>query len=267
MVLARHKLQPHLHVSDEPGFTLVELLVVIGIISLLISILLPAINHARERAVTVVCMSNLRQLGTMYQLYANEYKEQIPIGYDGSFGTEKYWTGYELDAGGTPGVPGPVGPLFLARLLSEPQAFYCPAQKDERWQYNTATNPWPRLNSPLPSLLIRTGYTSRPSARWVGGIVPLPQHMVRLGAMRDKVILADISGIPTFSPDYTTTHHAGLNVLHGDWSVSSVPKQEYQQKQTQIESYSTSSPLPPMALYLDDTNPGASALWNIFDRN
>src|SRR5687767_14562213 len=60
------------------GFSLVELLVVIGIIALLISILLPSLCASKERANRVKCASNLRQIGMGFRLYANDNKGQFP---------------------------------------------------------------------------------------------------------------------------------------------------------------------------------------------
>jgi prepilin-type N-terminal cleavage/methylation domain-containing protein/prepilin-type processing-associated H-X9-DG protein len=61
------------------AFTLVELLVVIGIIALLISILLPALSKARKQAGTARCLSNLRQVAMGFQFYANDYKGALPV--------------------------------------------------------------------------------------------------------------------------------------------------------------------------------------------
>lgn len=60
------------------AFTLIELLVVIAIISLLVSILMPSLSAARERAKTGVCLSNLRRLATGMSLYVSANRDQFP---------------------------------------------------------------------------------------------------------------------------------------------------------------------------------------------
>ncbi len=64
--------------QSHKAFTLVELLVVIGIIALLISILLPALNKAREAANTVKCASNVRQIMSGFVMYASQNRGNLP---------------------------------------------------------------------------------------------------------------------------------------------------------------------------------------------
>jgi prepilin-type N-terminal cleavage/methylation domain-containing protein len=69
------------------GFTLVELLVVIGVIAVLIGLLLPALGKSRAAAKSVQCKSNLRQMGVFFQMYVNENRGWLyPVGYDGPDG-------------------------------------------------------------------------------------------------------------------------------------------------------------------------------------
>lgn len=75
------------------GFTLIELLVVISIIALLAAILFPVFGRAREKARQAACMSNLKQLGSAFLMYAQDFDEMFPIPSNttGVEGVNYYW--------------------------------------------------------------------------------------------------------------------------------------------------------------------------------
>lgn len=137
------------------GFTLVELLVVIGIIALLISVLMPALAKARRSAQDVTCASNVRQVAAAVMLYANEFKGFLPPNYGTSQGL--------LDLNSSGGRNYGTGILAHRKLIT-PQVTYSPldtsrtfAESQKHWEILLKQN---NLNG-APSAIIRTSYVLR----------------------------------------------------------------------------------------------------------
>jgi prepilin-type N-terminal cleavage/methylation domain-containing protein len=111
------------------GFTLVELLVVIGIIALLISILLPVLGRVREQGNRVKCMSNHRTLGQTMIMYANDNKQFLPFCNWGPTDTVRnpgwlYDGAVPLTAGRR--VPDDLKTGSFWKYLKSPEVFRCP---------------------------------------------------------------------------------------------------------------------------------------------
>jgi prepilin-type N-terminal cleavage/methylation domain-containing protein len=215
------------------AFTLVELLVVIGIIALLVSILLPTLGRARESAKRTQCLSNLRTIHQMLVMYSLSYKDMVPLGYRATgttAATAAKQNDYFITQRSTTPDQGTVNARYVSLGLlygagfikeGEGEAFYCPSFTDFNHQYNQPTNPWPPTNIPTTEVGIRTTYSVRPyDVIWTtegpfypqkkaGGEAPFP----KLSRLKNEAIISDITSSAT---RLTIAHVKGVNVLYAN---------------------------------------------------
>lgn len=229
--------------KKKKAFTLVELLVVISIIALLVSILLPALNKAREQAKMVVCKASERSTGQAMILYAADYNGHIIPG--------NMWNGITImhwlpDENGN-SVPQPCneGQLLAGDYLPTPSSsdniIYCPSASTKAQGYTTfdktAGNPtsptdwrdfyrcwlWPKGSQTLdgrnssPSGIVDNNYVFRASMD--GGDNGLYRYGAVKGAPLDKIMKYPVlcDGYSQ-SPDYDFHAHT-INIVFGDGHV------------------------------------------------
>ena len=284
------------------AFTLVELLVVIGIIAVLVGILLPSLVQAREAAKRSAFLSNLRQLGVALVEYSIRTKGgYVPIGYMIRPGNDHVKTLNTTANYNRGGIAGPImlGYLVETKLIKDGKAYYCPSEINTQWEYNgegggindfISKNPWPF--EPAGGAETRFGYASRPHVGWVmppptptNGQVKFIQgkkdaSLPKLAQLKGKAILADANMCPLH---LKARHKKGVNVMYANGGAKWVPKEAFIPSGTPPVGSYASITLPPSSgdIYQQSFNasqlndfrpqdgapvPNPTGLWIDYDR-
>lgn len=125
--------------ANRHGFTLIELLVVIAIIAILAAILFPVFAAAKERARTSGCTSNLKQIGTAFQMYCDEHNGKVPVAVD----AEDRHDIAPLPSIGFP-FPYPWEYKVMGKYCRSKRIWRCPSDKGLTFVWtNRGGVPWP----------------------------------------------------------------------------------------------------------------------------
>jgi competence protein ComGC len=139
------------------GFTMMDIMVSMAVISILIALLLPAVANVRESARKVICGSNMRQLGMGISIYSQDYRDRIPDsvflpqsrGNDLVFPSPERMDAVRLTKGEFPEMGSDLwdgmGLLYRDEYITAPSVFYCPSHKGN-FQFDAVADAWTRLD-------------------------------------------------------------------------------------------------------------------------
>jgi prepilin-type N-terminal cleavage/methylation domain-containing protein len=286
---------PMKRLGKHSAFTLVELLVVIGIIAVLVAILLPALNKARQAAVRVQCLSQMRQCYMDLRLYATNARDRVPIGYAWSDKSQSdfVWDTSSTSHFGSYGGPTQIGLVQAGGYIKNGRIWYCPTvttpgKKKYNTTYSEAGGNWSLINAWPPGLYsnnpTRLGYWARPTTywptyndlfasnpakNWFGAYVP--GNIPHFSKLKSVALLSE--GVNNLRST-RARHGAGQNVVYADGSGSFVPEAAYRDNMNNAAN-------PPhhnsrYFIFNDPTNPKTDhnyvneppgGVWVDFDRN